>query len=316
MIDIFKKIGKQISNLLTAFPKYLILGTQCILDKEKRKNLHLEKSIIPTTITTLSLITYLISIFLLTRWYVQNERIKNFSTTLAEQTEIITKEEKNITADEETTENYQEIISPDTSNNKITTNPDLSYLNINFDYYLKKNDETVAWIKVNGTNINYPIVKHSDNDYYLEHDFYQKKSSTGWVFADYRNDFENLSNNTILYAHNLINRTMFGSLPKLLNKNWFQTENNKYIKISTPNYNSIWQIFSVYKIEPTVDYLKTKFNDNNNYQEFLDTIKNRSSYNFNTSIDYNDKILTLSTCDDTGTKRVVVHAKLYSMETK
>lgn len=312
-----QKILKIIINLITAFPKYLIIGTQCILNKEKRKKLDLEKEIIPTTITTLSLITYLTSIFLLTRWYVQNERIKNFSNTLTEQTEIITTQEKKIIAEdnsESTTENYQEI-TPQT-NTTTSNEPNLSYLNINFNYYLNKNSETVAWINVNGTNINYPIVKHTDNSYYLEHDFYQKNSSTGWIFVDYRNDFENLSNNTIIYGHNLINRTMFGSLPKLLNKNWFNTENNKYIKISTLKYNSIWQIFSVYKIEPVVDYLKTKFNNNENYQEFLDIITNRSTYNFNTPVNYNDKIITLSTCDDTGKKRVVIHAKLHNIETK
>lgn len=305
-----------IIKIITAIPKYFITGLTYILNKEKRKEINLDRSLIPTTITVLSLITYLIAIFLLTRWYVQTERIKKFSESLKEQTTIIANEEETI-SNENTTENYQST-KENTNNTSSATNysSDLSYLNINFNYYTKKNEETVAWIKVNGTNINYPVVKHQDNEYYLNHDFYKNSSNTGWIFADYRNDFENLSNNTIIYGHNLTNRTMFGSLPLLLKNNWYNTETNRYIKISTPKYNSIWKIFSIYKIEPTTDYLRTKFNSTENYQEFLNKIKERSAYNFNVDLTYEDKIITLSTCDDTGTKRIVIHAKLYSLQNK
>lgn len=309
-LNLIKYLFIGLITIVSIIPKYFIIGIQCILDKNKRRNINFEHSLISITITTLSLITYLISIFLLTRWYVQNERIKKFSESLNEQTIMITKEESENPSTEENTENYQEIKNNTDSNYQAN----LSFLNINFNYYLKNNSETVAWIQLNGTKINYPVVKHSDNDYYLNHDFYQKSSSTGWIFADYRNDFENLSNNTIIYGHNLINKTMLGSLTWTLNKSWYNNENNRYIKLSTPKYNSLWQIFSIYKIEPTIDYLKTKFNSTENYQDFLNTIKNRSIYNFNVNLTFEDKILTLSTCDDTGTKRVVVHAKLYSIE--
>ena len=297
-----------LKTILGIIPKYFIIGIQCILDKEKRKELHLDKSIIHITITSLSIITYLISIFILTRWYVQNERIKKFSNSLNEQTVIISNVEENIK--EENTENYQDI-------NKTTTTQNYSpSLNVNFNYYLKKNSETVAWIQVYGTNINYPVVKHNDNSYYLNHDFYKNKSATGWIFADYRNDFENIYNNTIIYGHNLVNRTMFGYLPLTLNKNWYTNPKNRYIKLATLNYNSTWQIFSIYKTEPTIDYLKVKFNSTDNYEEFLENIKKKSVYNFNVDLTYSDKIITLSTCDDTGTKRVVMHAKLIKIENK
>ena len=204
-----KKINNIIINIITSFPRYLLLGIQCIIDKNKRKELNLEKDLIQTIITTLSLITYLISIFLLTRWYVQTERTKKFSKGLAEQTDIVLIEENKID-NSNTTENINDIKKTTTYNE----NPDLSYLKINFDYYKNKNNDTVGWIKVNGTNINYAIVKSNDNKYYLNHDFYKRKSDTGWIFLDYRNDLENVSNNTIIYGHNLINRTMFGYLPK------------------------------------------------------------------------------------------------------
>ena len=266
----------------------------------------MEDKIIPIIIITLSITTYLICIFILTRWFVQSERNKKFADNLNDLSQIISEEEN---SDEEykvpnktyTNENY-----PD----------DLTFLNVNLDPYIRQNSETVAWLLVNGTNISYPVVQHKDNNYYLNHNFYKRKSMSGWVFADYRDDFETFNNNTIIYGHNLINRTMFGQLPRLLNSSWQSNPNYHYIKLSTKTTNSIWQVFSVYKIKPTTDYLQSVFNSMSTYEKFLKTIKNRSSYDFNVDVSTTDKIITLSTCDDTGTKRVAVHAKLINIEDK
>lgn len=295
---------------ISIIPKYIILGIKFIFRKNNTyAEKKLENNFIPIIITTLSIITYLISIFILTRWYVQNERSKKFTNSIN-----ITKEE----IKEDTPNQYQDLTNNVKQEETIV---DSSYINTNFisvnlNYYTSKNNETVGWIQVNGTNINYPIVQHEDNNFYLEHDFYKRKTNIGWIFADYRDNMENLNNNTIIYGHNLINRTMFGSLPYMLNKNWFNSKNNQYIKLSTKTSNTIWQIFSVYKIEPTTDYLQSVFNSIENYQNFLNTLKNRSIRDFNVNLNYTDKIITLSTCDDTGTKRVAVHAKLIKIENK
>lgn len=296
---------------ISIIPKYIINGIKFIFGKKStsKETKQLEKNFIPIIITTLSIITYLISIFILTRWYVQSERTKKFTNSIGTTTEATKKD---------TPDQYQDLtsnIKQEESNidpNYINTN----FINVNLNYYISKNNETVGWIQVNGTNINYPIVQHEDNSFYLEHDFYKRKTNIGWIFADYRDDMENLNNNTIIYGHNLVNRTMFGSIPYMLNKKWFNQKNNHYIKLSTKTTNSIWQIFSVYKITPTTDYLQSVFNSIENYQTFLNTIKNRSIKNFNVDLNYTDKIITLSTCDDTGTKRVAVHAKLIKIENK
>ena len=296
-------------TIITIIPRYLIIGIICLFSEKKQKELNMEKSIIPTIIITLSVTSYLISIFVLSRWYVQNERNKKFSKDLNEATEIISKQE--IT--DPTPDQYQEL----TNNNSQKNYPsDLTYLNVNLTPYINKNTETVAWLQVNGTNINYPVVQHKDNNYYLEHDFYKRKTNIGWVFADYRDNFDPFNNNTIIYAHNLVNRTMFGQIPYMLKPNWQSNPNNYYIKLSTKKTNSIWQIFSIYKTKPTTDYLQSKFNSKETYSSFLNNIKNKSSYNFNTDISTSDKIITLSTCDDTGTKRIAVHAKLIKIEEK
>ena len=79
----------------------------------------------------------------------------------------------------------------------------------------------------------------------------------------------------------------------------------------------MWQIFSVYKIEPETYYITTNFNTDSEYSRFLNKLKSRSIYNFNIELNENDKIMTLSTCSDAaGTGRVVLHAKLIKKEVR
>ena len=179
----------------------------------------------------------------------------------------------------------------------------------------EKNSDTVGWINVNNTNINYPFVQTKDNSYYLNHSFDKKYNEAGWVFLDYRNS-KNLNNkNTILYAHSRLDKTMFGSLSKVLKSSWYNNKDNHIIRLSTDTENTLWQIFSVYKIPEESYYITTNFNSNEEYTKFLNTIKQRSIHNFNTNLDANDKILTLSTCYS-DTERTVVHAKLIKRSPK
>lgn len=312
--------------IVSILPYYIVTGLKFLFTQKhsSKETIKIEKKFIPITILTLSIITYLLSVFILTRWFTQSQRSKNFTDSFTNTTIIFESSEQNITNEyEDSTEittppeisnnqNNNNNNTPQTTVNKI----DANFIDVNLNYYIQKNSETVAWLQVNGTKVNYPVVQHSDNDFYLEQDFYKRKTKNGWIFGDYRNNFENFDNNTIIYGHNLINGTMFGTLPKLLNKKWFNSPNNHYIKLSTKNTNTVWQIFSVYKITPTTDYLQTRFNSTITYQEFLNTLKKRSEYNFNLNLNYTDKIITLSTCDNTGTKRVAIHAKLINIESK
>ena len=184
----------------------------------------------------------------------------------------------------------------------------MNMIDVNFDNLKKINSDVVGWIKINGTNINYPFVQSKDNKYYLTHSFSKSYNNAGLVFLDYRNN--NINNrNTIIYAHGRTDKTMFGTLRKVLNNGWINNTNNYVIKISTEKENSLWQIFSIYHIPTTNDYLQTEFKDEREYQRFLNILKNRSNHNFNTSITSNDTILTLSTCYN-DSEKMVVNAKL------
>lgn len=192
----------------------------------------------------------------------------------------------------------------------------MDMLSVDFDELLAKNSDTVGWIKVNGTSINYPIVQTTDNKYYLKHSYDKSGNGAGWIFADYRNDMTNFDRNTIIYGHARLDTIMFGSLKNILTSNWYNNKDNYIVKLSTPTSNTMWQVFSVYSIPAESYYIQTNFTSDQQFGEFVQTLKNRSEANFTANVNANDKILTLSTCHDTIGLRVVMHAKLIKQEAR
>lgn len=190
-----------------------------------------------------------------------------------------------------------------------------SLINVDIDSLKEKNGDTIGWIKVNNTNINYPFVQTKDNDYYLSHAFDKSNNNAGWVFLDYRNNSDFSDKNNIIYAHARRDNSMFGSLRNVLKKEWYSNKDNHIIKLSTANENTMWQIFSVYKIPVETYYITTQFTTSSQYKAFLETITKRSVHQFNTTVDSSDKILTFSTCSGED-DRIVVHAKLIKRSSK
>ena len=180
---------------------------------------------------------------------------------------------------------------------------------VDFDKLKEQNDETVAWIKVNNTNVEYPVVRSTNNSFYLNHSFDKSKNSAGWIFADYKNKFDNTDKNIVIYGHNMRDGSMFGSLKNILNSDWYDNEENTNITLYTENEKSIYKVFSIYKIESEDYYIKTEFSNDNEFEKFIETLKKRSIKNFNIDISKEDSILTLSTCANNNKYRVVLHAK-------
>lgn len=324
ILSFFKYFFIGIFNIITIFPKYFILGLMTIFGKRKKEKTSKQSKKLSFLIITLSLTVYFICVFLISRWYVQSLKIEYLAKDIVNSTDIIEKENDN----DLPTDNDNSTDNNSNNNNDIDNNDNNTYypndywdylnvpfMDVNFDELLSKNPDTVGWIKVEGTKVNYPVVQYTDNDYYLKHDFRRNNNIGGWIFADYRVNFKDFGKNTIIYGHNMNNKTMFGSIPSMLNNDYLKNSDNNYIKISTPDSNTVWKVFSIYTIAPEVYYLKTNFKSEP-YSNFLNTIKNRSIYNFNVDVNDSDKILTLSTCDNTGTKRVVVHAKMINIEYK
>ena len=207
-----------------------------------------------------------------------------------------------------------DIIEPGEEDLTTTTTTTTSVYDIQYEKVFSTlqeiNSDTVGWLTVNNTKIDYPVVQAKDNNYYLNRDYYQNKNRHGWIFMDYRNNPDELNENTIIYGHNLANQTMFGTLRYSLNANWYKKSANQIITFNTPNANMKFQIFSVYTIPKTNDYLDVTFSNSNLFQAYIDLVKGRSIYDFNINVTTDDKILTLSTCASGSDKRLVVHAKL------
>lgn len=217
---------------------------------------------------------------------------------------------------------YEEETPTTTKHNNITTTKNevqtyyekyanMDIINVNFDNLQTINEDTVGWLYVPGTDINYPFVHTGNNNYYLKHSFDRTSNKKGWVYLDYRNNIDNLSKNNIIYAHGLVNNQMFGSLRKVVRQSWASNKANHIIKIATPNYNQFWQVFSTYTIEPESYYITTKFSSDDSFNKFIETLKGRSFYDYGVDVTTDDKILTLSSCYD-DKKRMVLHARLIS----
>lgn len=180
--------------------------------------------------------------------------------------------------------------------------------NIDFNSIKEKNEDAIGLLKVNGTDIEYIVVKGNDNKYYLNHSFNKIYNKAGWIFADYRNKIDGTDKNLIIYGHNRRNDSMFGTLQNVLKEEWYKNEENRKIIFITENNSYVYETFSVYQIEAQDDYIKTNFSEEE-YSGFIEMIKARSIYNFDIEILSTDNILTLSTCANDNRYRVVLHAK-------
>lgn len=204
-----------------------------------------------------------------------------------------------------------EKIKATTDNNiKIVDNLDenIEEYTIDFQKLKEVNSDTIGWLKVNGTNIEYVVVKGNDNDYYLNHNFEKEKNSAGWIFADYRNKFDYTDYNTVIYGHNMKNDSMFGTLKNALKEDWYNNEENRHIILVTEKGTFTYEVFSVYE-EKASDYpIQTGFSNDNEYLNFLNTIKDKSITDFNVELSAEKGILTLSTCGNDNKNRVILHA--------
>ena len=180
---------------------------------------------------------------------------------------------------------------------------------VDFEKLKEKNSDIVAWLKVKGTNIETTVVKSTNNDYYLTHNFNKEYNSAGWIFADYKNKVDGTDKNIVIYGHNMRDDSMFGSLKWVINEDWYNNEDNKYITLITENETQVYEVFSVYQIEKEDYYIQTNFNTEKEFNTFAQTIKKRSRKDFNVDVNENDNILTLSTCANNNKYRVVLHAK-------
>lgn len=270
-----------------------------------------------TTIVLVAIICF--SAYNIIRWQAENDIADEQIRDLQQETVITEVAEE--PAETEPTETTQPVVQT-IDTHKLLSNTDpywelvkIPLMDADLSSARAKNADVAGWIQVPGTNINYPFVKTDNNDYYLTHSLNRSWNSAGWVFLDYRNNSSLTDKNQILYAHGRIDGSMFGSLVNVLSANWQNNQSNHVVKISNDTSDSLWQVFSVYKVPVTSDYLKINFDSDAEFGQFIRMISDRSVYDFKTTVTYADKIITLSTCVGLN-DRAVLHAKLIKIAQK
>ncbi|WP_308780486.1 class B sortase [uncultured Clostridium sp.] len=172
------------------------------------------------------------------------------------------------------------------------------------------NEDYLFWISIPETNINYPVVKSKNNEEYLYKNFKGEENKGGCLFVDSRNVSEE-DDNIIIHGHNMKDKSMFGTLSKLLTSEYLNKNNKIYLYLE----NKIleYEIFSVYVNDGSFDPYKTNFNTDEEFNEYINTVRKKSYYNLDYADDGNRNIITLSTCTNaTGDERTIVNAKLVS----
>ena len=267
-----------------------------------------KKKIIFFTILAISVGFMVFSLFNIITWQKENNETDELLEKISDITKPIEKEDG-----EEV-----EIIEPNDTvppENPFWQYAEMNLLYVDFRELKQVNSKTVGWVEVKGTYVNLPYVQTNNNSYYLNHSFDNTHNSAGWAFLDYRNNKNSLDKNNIIYAHGRKNGSMFGSLRNLLSKEWQNNKSNYVIRTSTEKENTLWQIFSVYYLPTTNDYIQVNFKDDNEFLSFTKKLIDRSMYDFKTKVSKEDKILTLSTCYS-STEKLVVHAKLIKKEAR
>ncbi len=285
-IEYLKKLNKKIKKR-----KFKI---ELVYSKDYLKN-NLFTQIILNTLKICGLITTILVVSVISYVGVSNYVALQQVTQIQENIkETIAEKENNIESEEN--------LLPSNTGRAIKNNYIVSLLSMNSD--------VVGWLKVNDTQIDYPVVQAEDNDYYLKHNLYNETDKNGWIFMDYRNSNYNLDSNTIIFGHNMYySGVMFGTLANAYKKSWYTNPENLIISFDTIYESNKYQIFSIYKVPKTSDYLRTYFKDDDAFNKFISLIKDRSVHDFEVEVKPGDKILTLSTCSNNN-DRLVVHAKL------
>lgn len=239
----------------------------------KKKILYLLFSIIFTCILIYSIYNIII-------WFKDNKETKNIATDVLK----LKKKKKKL----------------NTETNEVEEKIDFTSL-------LEKNNETIGWIKINNSIINYPIVKTTDNDFYLNHSFDKSSNNAGWIYADYRDSLDEELRNNIIYGHNRRDGSMFGSLKKVLDKEIYQNKDNLKVILDSLNANYEYEIYSAFvvKDENVENFLITSFSTEDQFKNYVNNTLKYNNIQTDVNIDNIKNIITLYTCHGSNKKLLV-----------
>ena len=184
---------------------------------------------------------------------------------------------------------------------------------INIAALREENEDVLGWIRIPDTRIDYPLLQSEDNDFYLKHTWQKQRNSVGSIFLEHLNRPDLTDFNTIVYGHNMRDKSMFGQLDNYSIEGFWETHPYVYVAIDSGVYR--YEVFAflqapvdsvTYSIRPQRDDTKQEFIDYSMEHTWIDT---------GVRPVITDRILTLSTCTGRDySARNVVQARLPMME--
>lgn len=201
---------------------------------------------------------------------------------------------------------------------------------------LKENKDIAGWLKIEGTNVDYPFLKdpgeipvgmtyyggeaYSANEYYLHRDLDGSYKFEGSLYMDYRDNFSGIedeqSENIVIYGHNMANNTMFGSLRRY-RQDYSYIEKYPFIEISS-NYKDYDYVICACMITGGnwySDFLYWNMEELDTEEEFnyyMECVKEKQLFDTGIDVKYGDKLLTLSTCyaDEDNSRFCIIARRL------
>lgn len=186
-----------------------------------------------------------------------------------------------------------------------------------FSFIKNKYPDFAGRFIIENLDVDFPVAQCDNNNYYLKHTLDGKTDKHGTLFADCRNNLEELDQNTIIYGHNMKDNTQFGMLNVYKTVNGYK--NSPVITFNTIYKDYKWKVFAAFLINTkpedddgyVFDYTKTQFSSEKEFTEFYNEVMERSYFITDTDVSYEDKILTMSTCSTLfDNSRLVVMARL------
>ena len=176
------------------------------------------------------------------------------------------------------------------------------------------NNDMAGWIRIEDTQINYPVMYTPDNpDYYLKHNFYKESSAYGVPYIAEHCDPMEPSDNVIIYGHHMNNGSMFAGLMNYEDRDFY--ERHKTVRFDTLTETAEYEVIAVFKTTVYDDtgfkfYLFSHAETEKEFTDYVEQCRELALYDTGVTAEYGDKLLTLSTCEYSNTNgRLVVVAK-------
>ena len=268
--------------------------------KAKRKGIHVIIYLLLSVLIVLSLI-YIINFFLL------KQEAKEQSKLLSA-IEIYEKEGTKEVVQNTAEDGEENIESESEEKGETITTEDTKEQNEKIERMLQvkqlqaQNADIVGWLEIENTNINYPVLQGTDNSYYMRHNYKKEKSKNGSIFLNSDYNWNIPSNNLLIYGHNLGNGMMFQELLKYEKESFYQE--HPIIRFTTAKEDAEYEIISAFKSRVYYKSEKNVFRyyyfinskSEEEYNQFVKNAKNASLYPIDTTANYGDQLITLSTC--------------------